>query len=126
MLRSPRFKKKTTQLEICSGCSQHCEVLTLSRQLLDHSSVLFAGYRIPHPLENYIVLKVQTAGTIDPPTAIAESINDLILETEHLKRAFAVPLALDSLTLAAKSRQLPRANRSRASGGPSVAPRYNL
>lgn len=50
----------------------------LCRQLQQQSSVLFAGYRVPHPLEHSFQLKVQTERTTTPTEALQHGIDTLI------------------------------------------------
>lgn len=41
----------------------------LRAQLLTNTQVLFAGYKVPHPLEPYFELRIQTDGTVSPEAA---------------------------------------------------------
>ena len=55
--------------------------------------VLFAGYKVPHPLQPYFLIKVQTDGTITPQAILEQACNKLIglmsqLETKF-KREFS-------------------------------------
>ena len=57
----------------------------LRMQLLRDPSVRFAGYMLPHPLINKMVLKVQTSSsTVAPVDVLSASIEDLANETDHL------------------------------------------
>lgn len=47
------------------------------RELLKHPKVRFAGYKHPHPLENDILIKVQTAPGYQPTAALSESAKKL-------------------------------------------------
>ena len=38
----------------------------------------FAGYRIPHPLENRLELRVQTAPTTNPPEVVKKALDSLV------------------------------------------------
>lgn len=40
--------------------------------------VLFAGYKVPHPLHPYFLLKIQTDGTMAPDLILSEACNQLI------------------------------------------------
>ena len=54
-------------------------------QLLRDSSVRFAGYVHPHPLLNYMDLKIQTnSSTVAPIETLSAAIEDLANETDHL------------------------------------------
>jgi DNA-directed RNA polymerase II subunit RPB11 len=58
------------------------------RQLLNAPKVLYAGYRIPHPLVNYIELKIQTNGQTDPETEFSDALASLSKQTLALERGF--------------------------------------
>ncbi|KAF8721830.1 hypothetical protein AX14_010140 [Amanita brunnescens Koide BX004] len=65
----------------------------LRAQLLSMPQVLFAGYKVPHPLQPYFLIKVQTDGTITPQAILEQACNKLIglmsqLETKF-KREFS-------------------------------------
>lgn len=51
-------------------------------------SVLFAGYKVPHPLQPYFIIKVQTDGTITPQIALETACNDLIKMVGDLEGKF--------------------------------------
>ena len=54
-------------------------------QLLRDPSVRFAGYYHPHPLVNFINLKIQTNNsTVAPVEVLSSAIEDLANETDHL------------------------------------------
>ena len=61
-------------------------VLNLFRmQLLRDGSVRFAGYYHPHPLLNYMDMKIQTnSSTVAPIEVLSAAIEDLSNETDHL------------------------------------------
>lgn len=59
------------------------------RQLLLLPFVQFAGYRVPHPLEPRVELKVQTDGTKTPIVAVQEAINALIMLLSRVKKEFS-------------------------------------
>ena len=46
-------------------------------QLLRDPNVLFAGYRMPHPLEMKMQIKIQTKNTSTPQLALLDAINAL-------------------------------------------------
>ena len=56
----------------------------LRMQLLRYDDVLFAGYRMPHPLENRIVVRVQTTGRRTPAQALSTAIGHLEAEAAGL------------------------------------------
>lgn len=57
-------------------------------QLLCDPQVLFAGYKVPHPLEHKFVLRVQTTADYSPQEALSNAITDLISETSGLENKF--------------------------------------
>ncbi|BHF63643.1 DNA-directed RNA polymerase II subunit RPB11-a [Sparganum proliferum] len=62
----------------------------LMRQLLKDPRVLFAGYKVPHPLEHRIVLRVQTTPSITPLEVFSSAIKDLISEISNIEEQFRV------------------------------------
>jgi len=60
----------------------------LRMQLLKYKEVLFAGYKVPHPLEHCIILKIQTTPDTTPEAMLMEAFNDLINEFGVLKNKF--------------------------------------
>ncbi len=60
----------------------------LCSQLLHDPQVLFAGYKVPHPLEHKFVLRVQTTPDYSPQEALSNAITDLISEIVSLETKF--------------------------------------
>ena len=60
------------------------------RQLLKDPQVIFAGYKIPHPLEHKFVLRIQTTPDYSPQEAFTNAITDLISEVSLLEERFRV------------------------------------
>ena len=52
--------------------------------LLLNKHVIFAGYRIEHPLSNKLYINIRTDVTISPKEALNNSIDDLINELDEL------------------------------------------
>ena len=52
----------------------------LRAQLLRDEKVIFAGYKVPHPLEHKVVLRVQTAPDYTPLVAVNGALTDLMSE----------------------------------------------
>ena len=50
--------------------------------------VLFAGYKMPHPLEHKFVLRVQTTPDYSPQEALSNAITDLISEITTFEARF--------------------------------------
>uniref|UniRef100_A0A7N6BPY7 DNA-directed RNA polymerase RBP11-like dimerisation domain-containing protein n=1 Tax=Anabas testudineus TaxID=64144 RepID=A0A7N6BPY7_ANATE len=73
-------------------------------QLLKDPQVLFAGYKVPHPLEHKIVIRVQTTPDYSPQVththtpayspqeAFTNAITDLISELSLLEERFRVAI----------------------------------
>lgn len=60
----------------------------LKTQLLRDPKVLFAGYKNPHPLENKVVIRVQTTSDYTPQEAFTNAITDLLSELSLLEERF--------------------------------------
>jgi len=50
--------------------------------------VLFAGYKVPHPLHPYFLVKIQTDGTITPTAALEQACTKLIGTLSSLEAKF--------------------------------------
>ncbi|XP_009273788.1 PREDICTED: DNA-directed RNA polymerase II subunit RPB11-a [Aptenodytes forsteri] len=74
---------------VLRGCSL---LLFRSRQLLKDPQVLFAGYKVPHPLEHKIIIRVQTTPDYSPQEAFTNAITDLISELSLLEERFRVAI----------------------------------
>ena len=55
------------------------------RQLHRDKNVLFAGYRVPHPLVNEFVLKVRTVTETTPEKALSVAIGALSKELSSIE-----------------------------------------
>lgn len=60
----------------------------LRAKLLSSPHILFAAYRVPHPLFPTFELRVQTDGEITPKEAVTACCKDLIAELGVLDRGF--------------------------------------
>ena len=49
---------------------------------------MFAGYKVPHPLEHKFVLRVRTTNDYSPQEALSNAITDLIKEIDILEVRF--------------------------------------
>jgi len=85
----PRHVATNVSIRQCSYHSTHF-VYVLSRQLLKDPQVIFAGYKIPHPLEHKFVLRIQTTPDYSPQEAFTNAITDLISEVSLLEERFRV------------------------------------
>ena len=61
--------------------------------MLKDPKVLFAGYRVTHPLENKISLRVQTTTDYTPQEAFKEAIRSLIRELDTIGDRFGAVLS---------------------------------
>lgn len=59
-------------------------------QLCKDPGVLFAGYKVPHPLDHKIILRVQTTPEYSPQEAFTNAITDLISEISLIEERFKV------------------------------------
>jgi len=66
----------------------HTMANMIRAQLLRVPAVIFSGYKVPHPLEPYFVLKVQTDGSITPQKALEEACQALIALIAELQVKF--------------------------------------
>ncbi|KAL6973902.1 DNA-directed RNA polymerases II, IV and V subunit 11, variant 2 [Sarracenia purpurea var. burkii] len=74
--------------------SRSREKITL--QLHRDENVLFAGYKLPHPLQYKIIVRIHTTSQSSPMQAYNQAINDLDKELDHLKNAFEAEVAKHS------------------------------
>ncbi|XP_010225435.1 PREDICTED: ras GTPase-activating protein 4-like [Tinamus guttatus] len=65
---------------------------TPNSKLLKDPQVLFAGYKVPHPLEHKIIIRVQTTPDYSPQEAFTNAITDLISELSLLEERFRVAI----------------------------------
>ncbi|CAL9199045.1 DNA-directed RNA polymerases II, IV and V subunit 11-like [Musa acuminata AAA Group] len=60
----------------------------LRMQLHRDPNVLFAGYKLPHPLQYKIIVRIQTTRQSSPTQAYSQAIDDLDKELDYLKKGF--------------------------------------
>lgn len=83
---------------------EHAATLTIQREdhtvgnllrcaLLRDREVTFAGYKIPHPLEYRMLVKVQTRGRRSPKQVSARALEALADEAAEARRAFEAEVA---------------------------------
>ncbi|KAJ1499808.1 DNA-directed RNA polymerase II core subunit, partial [Coelomomyces lativittatus] len=60
----------------------------LTAALLKDKRVLFAGYKVPHPLEHLIQVRVQTTDKTTPTQALQTAIESIINEISSIKLHF--------------------------------------
>ena len=62
--------------------------LRVYSQVLSMPQVLFAGYKVPHPLHPHFLLKIQTDGTITPQAVLEQACTKLIATLSSLEAKF--------------------------------------
>lgn len=55
--------------------------------------IVFAGYRIPHPLTAKMVIKVQTNGSKSPEAALIHALDDLTTEVTTIQKKLESEMA---------------------------------
>jgi DNA-directed RNA polymerase II subunit RPB11 len=50
--------------------------------------ILFAGYKVPHPLHPYFLIKIQTDGTMTPQAVLEQACTKLIGTMSSLETKF--------------------------------------
>ena len=58
--------------------------------MIKNPKVLFAGYKVPHPLEHSFLLKIQTTPDTNPMDVLQSEINNLINEISTIAYKFEV------------------------------------
>ncbi|KAG8774602.1 DNA-directed RNA polymerase II core subunit [Ceratobasidium sp. 428] len=69
----------------------------LRAQLLANEAVIFAGYKVPHPLEPYFIIKIQTNGAFTPSQVLLDVCNALIRMITDIKTQFTTKFDLRAL-----------------------------
>ncbi|KAK9816193.1 hypothetical protein WJX74_006613 [Apatococcus lobatus] len=62
-------------------------------QLLEDKDIMFAGYKIPHPLQYQLLIKVQTNGSKTPQRAVQSAIGSLEEELRDIREKFLADVA---------------------------------
>jgi DNA-directed RNA polymerase II subunit RPB11 len=60
----------------------------LSQRLLKYDYIVFAAYKVPHPLFATFELRVSTDGTITPKDAVVACCGDVVKDLNVLKNSF--------------------------------------
>jgi len=68
-------------------------------ELLNTAGVLFAGYKVPHPLEPVVVIKVQTDGNQTPTQALEAACTQLISNISKLQDNFKMEFSTREVDL---------------------------
>ncbi|KAL1977665.1 hypothetical protein VTN31DRAFT_524 [Thermomyces dupontii] len=77
----------------------------LRSRLLQNRHVTFSAYRVPHPLEHKMELRVQTDGQITPKEAVLAACHDLVKDLGTLSREFTKEYELRKMVGAAGQQQ---------------------
>ncbi|KAH0712969.1 hypothetical protein KY289_008928 [Solanum tuberosum] len=86
-------------------------------QLHRDDNVLFAGYKLPHPLQYKILLRIQTTSQSSPMQAYNQAINDLDKELDHLKSQFESSFTLSKWTSSELTLEAPQLHPGKSSVG---------
>ena len=68
----------------------------LRHAVLTLPAVLFCGYKVPHPLEPRVLVKIHTDGSISPSEALQQACTKLIVQIGSLKQNWAKEVQLNS------------------------------
>jgi DNA-directed RNA polymerase subunit L len=98
MLQLLPSSRKTIRLETFCAC-RYTWFTNIDRQLLKNDRVIFAGYKMPQPLEHEFVLRIQTTPDTTPLEALRAAMNKLITETGNIKLKFEVLIPISSFNL---------------------------
>ncbi|KRX11123.1 DNA-directed RNA polymerase, RBP11-like dimerization domain [Pseudocohnilembus persalinus] len=60
----------------------------LRMELMNNKQVKFAGYKVPHPLEDKVEIRVQTTNEQKPKEAVDKAITDLKDKLSYLENQF--------------------------------------
>ncbi|RHZ46711.1 DNA-directed RNA polymerase II core subunit RPB11 [Aspergillus thermomutatus] len=77
----------------------------LRSRLLQNSHVIFAGYKVPHPLVPKFELRVQTDGEVTPKDALLAACHDLVRDLGILSREFTKEYELRKMVGASQQQQ---------------------
>jgi len=66
----------------------HTLASMLRSQLLLNESVIFAGYKVPHPLEPKFILKIQTDGSETPVHALDKAAYEVIVTLDKIRQEY--------------------------------------
>ncbi|TRY50540.1 RNA polymerase II Rpb3/Rpb11 [Cryptosporidium tyzzeri] len=60
----------------------------ITTQLLRDPNVIFAGYKVPHPLEPLVQIRIQTRENTTPFVAIQNAIKSIQIESQVILNSF--------------------------------------
>ena len=68
----------------------------LRHAVLAQPGVLFCGYKVPHPLEPRVLVKIQTDGSLTPAEVLQQACTKLIVQMGALKQGWAKEVRLSA------------------------------
>ncbi|KAF2221597.1 DNA-directed RNA polymerase [Elsinoe ampelina] len=71
----------------------------LRARLLTSPKVLFAAYKVPHPLFANFELRVQTDGSISPKDAVVQACADIVQDLQRLDQNFDTEWEIKKIAL---------------------------
>jgi DNA-directed RNA polymerase II subunit RPB11 len=78
-------------MSVCPSRSIQMNFIEIARHMQKQPHELFAGYKVPHPLEHSFVLKVQTDRTTTPTESLQRGVDQLIGDLSLLEERLNVP-----------------------------------
>ncbi|PWN52163.1 RBP11-like subunits of RNA polymerase, partial [Violaceomyces palustris] len=72
----------------CFNKEDHTIGNMLRYAVLSNPAILFCGYKVPHPLEPRVLLKIQTDGSLTPTEALKQGCTKLIAQMSGLKQSW--------------------------------------
>lgn len=70
----------------------------LRHAVLSMPGVLFCGYKVPHPLEPRVLVKIQTDGSLTPAEVLQQACTKLIVNIGTLKQSWGKEVRLNTDT----------------------------
>lgn len=53
-------------------------------KLVQRDDVTFAGYKMPHPLKEEVVVSLQTTASLEPVLVLSDAVDDLMRDVDQL------------------------------------------
>lgn len=92
-----RWRRRTILWEMfCAGNApdkarqSHWNIICARRHVQKQKGVIFAGYKMPHPLEHKFVLRVQTEKPLTPTAVLERTVDQLIGDLATLEERVRV------------------------------------
>lgn len=83
------IRKYAIIINLCKEAA-YLSIFIYCSQLLKDPNVLFAGYKVPHPLEHKFIVRIQTTSDYTPQDALMHAITDLLAELSLFEERFKV------------------------------------